>query len=323
MRFKHTIHVLIDNFRTTYKLLLYVLVVLLISIGLSAAIIVPFLRGLNTDVNLYDQLLASVSALFNEIVNGDLDIPGRLTDIHESFTELTAYLVDNPSSLVLCIVGLLAVMLVQRFFMGLGNYAAACNINDRMSMQANSQFLGGLLKNLGRASAMSGIYALISLIYDAVALFVSGYLMLGLLYNAAGTPILISLMLFVVMMLLFMAVKMMFTTDWLPAMICGKQRTVPAMKYAFERRGKNSLAVFSFYATSLVMILSVNVLAAISTIGAALLITVPLSYLYLLCYEFVNYCDNKEIRYFVDKRTIIKPEHEKAITREQFLRGDE
>lgn len=324
MRFKHTIHVLIDNFRITYKMLLYILIVTLISGGLCAAIIIPFLRGLDSNGNLYNQLLNSISDLLNNIGNGNIEaIQDSVTAVRNSFSSITDYLVDNPSSFVLCIVGLAAVSLVSHFFIGLGNYAAATNINDRMTMQTGSSFMGSLIKNLGRASAMSGIYAPLSLIYDVLTFTLSGYLMLGLLYKKAGAPILIALMLFVVLVLLFMAVKMTFTTDWLPAMICGKQHTISAMHYSFSRRGKHSGEVYSFYATSLVMIMALNVLAAIGTLGAALLITVPLSYLYVLCYEFVNYRDAKELKYFIDKRTIIKPEHEKARTREQFLRGDD
>ena len=70
------------------------------------------------------------------------------------------------------------------------------------------------------------------------------------------------------------------------------------------------------------LILGINVMALMCTFGAGLLITVPLSYLYLLCYQFVNYCDNNEIKYFVDKRSIVKPEQEKETSREQFLRGE-
>ena len=324
MRFKHTIHVLIDNFRLAYKMLLYILIVALISGGLCAAIIIPFMRGLDSNGNLYNQLSSSISELLNNIGNGDMEyIKGSLEAVRTSFSAITDYLVDNPSSLVLCIIGLAAVALINRFFIGLGNYAAATNINDRMTMQANSSFVGSLIKNLGRACAVNGIYAPLSLIYDALTLALSGYLTLGLLYKKAGVPILLALMLFVVLVLLLISVKMMFTTDWLPAMICGRQRTIPAIKFSLARRGKHSGAVYSFYATSLVMIMALNVLAAIGTLGAALLITVPLSYLYVLCYEFVNYCDSKELKYFVDKRTIIKPEREQELTREQFLRGDD
>lgn len=325
MRFKHTIHVLIDNFRTTYKLLLYMLVVIIISIGVCSAIVIPFLHGLGgSDANYYDNFADALSSLFSAIGNGEMDkIQGSIAAVRESFKAITDYIANNPASPAPCVVGLVAVALVRRFFVGLGNYAAASTINDRMSMHANSPFLRSLIKNLGRASAVNGIYAPLSLIYDVITIGLCGYLTLGLLYARGGVPLLLSLMLCVVAVILCMAVKMMFTTDWLPAMICGKQRTFPAMKYTIARRGKKSGAVYSFYATSLVLILGINVLAAIGTIGAGLLITVPLSYMYVLCYEFVNYCDSKEMKYFVDKRTIIKPEHEKALTREQFLRGDD
>ena len=50
--------------------------------------------------------------------------------------------------------------------------------------------------------------------------------------------------------------------------------------------------------------------------------TIPSSYVILICFEFVNYYDREEIRYFVDKNTIIKPEKERALSREEFFRGN-
>ena len=44
MKFRHTIHVFIDNFAVTYKQLLYRLVIALIAIGLYAAILTPFVK---------------------------------------------------------------------------------------------------------------------------------------------------------------------------------------------------------------------------------------------------------------------------------------
>ena len=62
--------------------------------------------------------------------------------------------------------------------------------------------------------------------------------------------------------------------------------------------------------------------AVFLTFGAGLLITIPASYLILICMEFVNYCDGNEIKYFIDKHTIIKPDQEKETSREQFLKGE-
>lgn len=319
MRFKHTVHVLIDNFRTTFKLLIYLLVILAISAGLYAAVVIPFLNNLSNQ-DTYIALKDAISALIGDVSDGDLtNLPEQIKSIGDSFSALLEYLSSMPSSFALCIVGLLAVTLIRRFLIGFGNYAASAVINDRMAMQANSPFLATLIKNLGKASLYNVIYVPLSLIYDALCT-VGLYF---LLFVALGSlPLFVKFFLFAVFMILLQAIKMMFTTDWLPAIIAGKKKVTDAMKYSFSRKNKLSGQVYSFFATSCVLILAVNVLGAISTFGAALIITLPLSYLYLLCYEFVNYSDNNRIKYFIDKRTIIKPENEEQTSRDKFLRGE-
>lgn len=319
MKFKHTINVLIDNFKVTYKLLIYLLIVAAVSIGISAAIIVPFINSLS-GVSAYNQLMTAFGDMFDEIIHGNLNnLSTSFSDIGESFSALMEYLSEHPGDLALSITGLLVVVLIRRFLVGLGNYTAGSLINDKMAMQANSPFTATLIKNLGKASLYSVTYLPISFIYDAACVVVLYFL----LFVALGSlPVIINIFLFVVLMVLLMGVKMLFTTDWLPAAICGKQSVAGGLRYSFARRSGGSGSVYSFYATSAVAILAINVLGFISTFGAAIIITVPLSYLYLLCYQFANYCDNNDIKYFTDKRTIVKPEHERETSREQFLRGE-
>ena len=319
MRFKHTVHVLIDNFRVTYKLLVYVLIVAAITFGLSAAIIVPFVGSLS-DVSAFEELTGAFNAMLTDILKGNLaDLSLYFSDIKEGFEGLMTYLGEHPGELVMTIAGMGVVSLISGFFIGLGNYAAGSLINDKMAMQANAPFVATLIKNLGKAALYSVIYVAVSFVYTVVSVA----LLFVLLFIAFdGLFLLIQLCLFTLCMVLLVGLKMMLISDWLPAIICGKQSVVQAFRYSFSRRSGNSFAVFSFFASSCVLILAVNVLGALGSFGAALIITVPLSYLYLLCYQFVNYCDSNEIKYFTDKRTIVKPEHEKQTSREEFLRGE-
>ena len=319
MRFKHTIQVLIDNFRVTYKLLLYILVVMAITTGICMAIIIPFLDKLS-GVEAYEALIGSFDTMFKEMLNGNLmNLATHFSDIKENFTGLVQYLGEHPTELALSAAGLCISMLLSDFFIGLGTYAAGSVINDKMAMHANSPFLATLIKNLGKAALYSVIYVPISFVYTAVCLVVL-YLLLFVAFN--GLFLLIQIFLFVLFMMLLVGVKMMFISDWLPALICGKKKMGQAMAYSFTLESGRAASTFSFYASSIVLILAVNTLGFIGTFGAALIITVPLSFLYLLCYQFANYCDNNELKYFTDKRTIVKPEHEKETSRAEFLRGE-
>lgn len=116
MKFKHTINVLIDNFKVTYKLLVYQLIVLAISIGLGAAIIIPFINSLE-DVTSYINLTTAFKDMFAEALNGELgNLATHFTAIRESFAELLRYLGENPDSLVLSSVALVVLLLVRGFF---------------------------------------------------------------------------------------------------------------------------------------------------------------------------------------------------------------
>lgn len=321
MKFKHTFNVLIDNFRVTYKLLVYLLIIIVITIGISSAIVIPFFNRLS-GVEYYENIADTLGELINGLLHGNLGdlypLETYFDAISENFMGLLKYLGEHPADLVLSSLGLLLLGLVGRFFVGLGNYAACAVINDKMAMQANSPFTATLIKNLGKASLYAVIYTPISFVYDAICIILL-YLVLS---STLGIFSLLSLFLFFTCMVLLTGVKMLFTTDWLPAMICGKMSVTRGLAYSFTLKGGSSGGVYSFFASSAVAILALNVLAAISTFCAALIITIPLSYLYLLCYELVNYCDNNEIKYFTDKHTIVKPEHEKETSREEFLRGE-
>ena len=54
-----------------------------------------------------------------------------------------------------------------------------------------------------------------------------------------------------------------------------------------------------------------------------MLLTIPASYVILISFEFVNYYDREELKYFLDKDTIVKSEKEHIPTREEFFRGTE
>ena len=319
MKFKHTVNVLIDNFGVTFKLLVYHLIILAVTIGLSAAIIVPLFNGLE-NVAAYTELMEDISNMLSEIIKGEVNgLAGHFEAISTSFNNLLAYLAEHPSDLILSAVGMVIVILIRSFLVTIGNYTAGCLISDKMAMQANSPFAATMIKNLGKASLYSVIYVPISFIYNAVcvgALYIVVFIALSFL------PIMICIFLFIVFMILLTGLKMILVADWMPALISGKKKMGDAMAYSITRESGGSVAVYSFFASSSVLILALNSLGFVGTFGAAIIITIPLSYIYLLCYQFVNYCDNNNIKYFTDKRTIVKPEHEKETSRQQFLRGE-
>lgn len=323
MKFKHTINVFIYNFRVTYKVLLYRLIILLLSLCMYIAVIIPFINNISdtTQFNALSDSLAAFGAAFAKLSFTDMQT--AWSNIRESFGELMRLLGSMAGSVMLTVAILVIVYLVQKFLAGLGNYTAGALINDKMAMRASSPFIGTLIKNLGRASLYNLIYIPLSFVYDAAIFAAVGALVYGLwLLNV---PVLLLIFLAAVAIVLLYVLKMTLTCDWLPSLIYGKRNNRSAMAYSFSYRSceKSFWEVFSNFIVIVLLIFAMNVAAVLLTLGAGLLLTIPASYVLIICFEFVSYCDNNEIKYFTDRHTIVKPDRETVMTREKFFRGED
>lgn len=320
MKFKHSFHVFVDNFSVTYKHMLYRLAVTLIATGLYAAVIYPFAKALTGSPE-YTQLIGGIKDFFKNLVEGHPDALGMATEqIKQAFTALGNLISANSANIAWGIVAVFFVYLIQRFFSGLGNYATAAVINDKMALRARSPFTVTLIRNLKEASLYNLIYVPLAVVYDILVYAGLFYLffMLGFLHMLPA-----QLFLYVTAVIAATSLKMVFTTDWLPAIIRGKMSQGQAFKFTFNRRKKKTASVLSNYIVIILLIYTLNVIMIIFTFGAAALITVPASYVLILSFEFVNFYDREELKYFIDKNTIIKPEKERVISREEFFRGEQ
>ena len=323
MKFRHALNVFVDNFNITYKVLLYRIIILLLCLCLYTAVIIPFISRIR-DTTQFLALSEALAAFGSAFANLDFAaMQNGWLAIREAFAGLLEMLGAMVGSVVLTVVIIIIVQLVQKFLLGLGNYTAGALINDKMAMRANSPFIGTLIKNLGKASLYNVIYVPLSFAYDVLIFAATGAVVYGLM--VADAPILLLIVLFSTVIVFLYVIKMTFTSDWLPALVYGKKTNRGAIAYSFDYTagGKNFAGVLSNYVVLVLIIFALNVAAIFLTFGAGLFLTLPASYVILICFEFVNYCDNNEIKYFADKNTVVKPEREPVMTKERFFKGDD
>lgn len=322
MKFRHTINVFIDNFSVTYKQLLYRLVISLISIGISFAVLYPLINRLVGSPD-YVLLTEGVKNFITNLIDGNIGELGSYSEqVKKAIEALRNIIADNRTHIAWCVVAVVAVKLVERFFAGLGNYATASVINDKMALHSNSPFMVTLIKNLKEASLYNLIYVPLSFAYDLACVIALYFIIFKLFALVPFMYLFIKLFLFITCAVIAIGFKMTFTTDWLPSLIRGKMSQKCAIAHTFSRRRKNTFNVLSNFLVLIILIFAVNVCAIIFTFGVGALLTIPSSYVVLLCFEFVNYYDREEHKYFIDKNTIIKPEKERTLTKEEFFRGE-
>ena len=317
MKFKHTFHVFVDNFSITYKQLLYRLVVLTIAAVILYFSVIPFINGFLPELN---NLISNAGDFVLKLLNGEVaELTGISGRVKDAYAALIGLLHEKTTDIAVVIIIFVIIYLVASFFNGLGNYAAATCINDKMALHANSPFLSSLIKNLKQAALFNAIYVPLTFAYDAVVAIAMFFFIFYLMNSIV--PFLVCVFLFVIVIVLSIVLKLTFTCDWLPAIIRGKKSQKDALKYTFNRKGKDTLNVLSNFVVLTLILFGLNVAAFVCTLGVGILITVPASAVLIVSFYMVNYYDREEIKYFVDKNTVIKTAKEHTPTREEFFRG--
>lgn len=320
MKFKHTFNVFVDNFSVTYKQLLYRLVIGVIASVVCMLGIYPFIKNDLLHSVEFNGLVEGVKSFLSSLLKGEVEELGGISiTVQNAYKDFMVLLHTKTSRLVLSGFLLLLVHIVSSWFAGLGNYATAAVVNDKMALRAQSPFLVTLIRNLKEATVYNAIYVPLSIVYDLAVAAAMFFIVSSIL---SGGWVLLGIFLFVLVLVVAVAIKLTFTSDWLPALIRGKMGQRKSFVYAFSRKNKDTLNVLSNFLVLVILILGFNVAAMVLTFGAGLLLTVPSSYVILVSFELVNYYEREEIKYFLDKNTIIKPAKEHTPTREEFFRGD-
>lgn len=314
-------NVFVDNFSVTYKLLLYRLVVSIVAFSICYAGIYPFIKGLINSAE-FTELVGGIKDFATNFFKGEVaSLQGFSEQVKEAFTSFLALLNTKTTQFALSGLLLLLVYIVERWFMGLANFATATVVNERMALRAQSAFMRTLISNFKTASLYNLIYVPLSIVYDLIVC-VAMFFLLYFFVMHAELPILVAVFLFVLVLIVAIVFKMVFTTDWMPALIRGKMTQKQAFKYTFSRKGKSTSNIFSNFVVLVLIIFAANVAALFLTFGVGMLLTIPASYVVLVCFELVNYFDREQIKYFIDDHNIVKPAKEHSPTREEFFRGD-
>lgn len=316
MIFKNSFHLLVDNFSLNYKMLLYKLIVGAITLGLSMALLYPVLYSLFTSQQFKD-VAELTSGFFKSMVSGDTAfLESFAPRLKDAISALMGYLHDNAANVVLFILALAFVNLASRFLSGVGNFAFGYLIDCKMSSYAKVSLTGAIVSNLGKASLWQLIYVPITFIYDLAVLAIcfSFFLILLNVISMGLIAAVVALMLSVALFLASQAFKLTVFNGVVPALVGEKLKLRAALKKGFSFRKDEFIKLFSTYLVTAMIILCINVLFALVSFGAALLLTVPMSYMMLISIQFVSSYQFNRKKYFLTKDTIIKPDKQDGAT---------
>ena len=309
MIFKNSFHLLVDNFSLTYKFLLYKIFVGVIVLALSAALVYPTLNMLFTSQPFLD-VVDLFKDFFKALTTGDVEfLNGFAAHLQEHLLTLGSFITAKTPNIVFFVVALVIILLVGKFLDGIGNFAFGSMIGDKMSSYAKTSFFSAYISNLGRASLWQVVYVPLTFIYDLIVLGLCYVVLIALLniISFAVVAAVVALMFSVALFLCAQAVKLTLFNNVVPAFVTDKTKLRGAWKNTFSFENGRFSCLFSTYLVTCLLILCINVLFAVSTFGAALLITVPMSYLMLISIQFVSYYTYGQRKYFLGEDKIVQP----------------
>ncbi len=301
MRFRNAVSITADNFASVFKLLLYRVVTGLLFFSLIY-VILKLSLGVVTNSAELQAVKDLVGDFFRSIATGDSE---RLHAFREDFQlaakDLVALLSKHIDSIAGAIVGVCLIYLLSRFANGLAVFAVGTTVNDRMSVFARTSFSSAYFRNVGRASLYQVVYVPLSFVYDALSVLACWFLFFyapSFLPGRGVLSVFIALSLTLTAIVCLEALKMAVISAWMPAMIADKLSVGAAMKSSFRNR-KDFAGRFAAFLVSIYLLIVVNLVCATFTFGSALLITIPLSFVFFLCLQFVNYYKTAERKYFL------------------------
>ena len=306
MRFRDALHITVDNFSSAFKMLLYRLVVGVLTFSLVYVILQLALGAIVESAEL-NTLKELAGEFFRALFGGDSQyLAGFWDTFNGALADFFRLVASNGGAIAGAVVGVCLIYLLSRFLNGLCNFTAASIMNDRMGLFSRTSFSAAFFKNLGSAALYEIIYVPVSFVYDALSLVLCWFLFFYLpsfLPTWGFLTIVLALSLTVALYLCLQALKLTLVSAWLPSVLTGASSVVKGLggalhsKSPFWRR-------FVSYLTASYVIVVVNAVFGLFTLGSALLITIPLSFLFLLALQCVHFYEDGGRKYFISVHNI-------------------
>ncbi len=291
--FKNAFKIMVDRFGLVWMLLLYIFILAVVLVSVSMAFMIPIYR-----IFLGGGIIEEIYALFKSIVGGDSINAWfeQIRNIGQSVSDLFAenFALRLNSALWLIIV----VVLAYRFLIGL------------YELQLMSVL--ELVSKLGKSSRFTLVKMLYTIVFDViVAIVMYGlFLLLDVSGIAVFAPFLIMLVFIVLMSLRYSFIAM-----WSPRVIVDGGKIFSSFAFSVKSACKNFGSVFAYFLVAWVIIIALNIFVGLFTLGAGLLISIPVSMLFVSILNMTLYYGKNGKRYYVDG-TVITPPYKKEEDKE-------
>lgn len=298
----NAIKVMFSNFRNMWKLLVFRLIAMTITLSIVLALALPTITYIFqkiADTGLWANLWKFIGGLFS----GSFEIGNFGELFKDNLIEVGNILLMNVDRLVLTYIYILLAMCLSRFLNCVADYALCDVVSAKMTAYAKVSFVGSIFSNLGKAVRFALAKVMFTIPLDALILLLAIVMFIFLFYPLGVLmPILL-----ILTVLVLIAFRMTLFSAWLPYVVTEGDTIFGGLKRGVKTAFRNFWSIYSSWIILELFLLAFGVVFIIFTYGIGAFIFFPTVFLLFVCYYSVLYANAEGKRYYIDHETIITP----------------
>jgi hypothetical protein len=246
-----------------------------------------------------ENFFQTISQTFNNITF-NINLQNAFLGIKEIFANFWNIILQNNLSLFTIFSGIILVLLYY-FSSGLYKLALTDSICSYMSSYNKFTFLNSFVANIKKSSLLSLIKLAIVLPIDAIIIALC-FLFFSVITNASFATLLI-----VMIIVLLFSMKHTLLCGWETAIATHDCGIFEGLKRSFKIVKRKFFKIFSDNIVLVLFVFVFDMFMIFFTVGAGLLITLPLTNVIFTIYSNVAYYECNGMRYYLDNNNICTP----------------
>lgn len=297
MIFRNTFRLLLTNFSNVWKVLLYYIICIALTVAVCWSIAQPIINEL-AKANVFSDLANLLNSFFSTPQNA----PHSLNQI---INNAWGVLVTNIQFQFNYIFLIVWILLVFPFTLNLAQLALGEVLYGFMTSQVKYSFTGRYIKNIGKSCLFALVSDLVNFVFNAIifSLFVG---FIKLLTLGSFVYAMLGVLLFAVM-ICFVSFKRTLFACFMPAMAVLDCNPFKALAINFKGVFKNFFRIFSNAVTIVLTTIVVNLIFCVFTFSVSLIITLPLTAFVFVIFQMVSYFSSFGMRFYVYPDMFISP----------------
>ena len=300
MTFKNSVKIMLTNFSLVWKVLVFLI--------LCSAVLFTLIYF--TLQSVVDMLMASgVLSVFVEAYSSflvDLNLTLFLQELGDGVVMLSDWFMGVlPQIWVNVVLFVLLIVIFRSIIYNLAYMPITNKINYYMGSMTRYPFINSFVSTFGLNLKYQLVYTFTLLPVKLISTY--GIMQMFRLFTVNGLFPIFTLFLIILAFTLVTVIRVCLFNVWIPVMVVFNNGVFSALIRGIKISIRKFWTTFSNSIVLVLTILVINVMAGLATVGVALLVTIPASYILYSTFGLVVLYDAQGMKYYVDNYNVVVP----------------